>query len=108
MIRVTYIEKDGFIRHVDAVPGMSAMEAARGNGVNGIGGDCGGEAACATCHVIVDPLWRDRVGSPRTVAEQALLEEVSEVGLDGSRLACQIALSPVLDGLVLNLPHAQD
>ena len=41
--------------HVDVPCGTSVMRGAVDNAIPGIDGDCGGECACATCHVYVDP-----------------------------------------------------
>ena len=38
------------------------MEAAVSNNVPGIDADCGGNCACATCHVFVNPEWIANVG----------------------------------------------
>jgi 2Fe-2S ferredoxin len=74
------------------------MEVARSHGVKGILADCGGACACATCHVYVDPEWLDAVGPPDDI-EAEMLDMVSDVQRDNSRLSCQIKLKPELDGL---------
>ncbi|MFA9271351.1 MAG: 2Fe-2S iron-sulfur cluster-binding protein, partial [Baekduiaceae bacterium] len=50
---MTFVEHDGTEHEVEFVDGSSLMELATSNGVPGIDGDCGGEASCGTCHVIV-------------------------------------------------------
>ena len=105
MPSITYIEHDGASHAVDVEDGMSLMEGAVTNGVPGIDGDCGGNCACATCHVYVDPAWADRTGV-RTDMETAMLEFAEGVTLD-SRLCCQITASAALDGLVVRLPLSQ-
>lgn len=106
MPKITYIEADGTEHVVDAPEGISAMEAALTNDVPGIDGDCGGQAACATCHVFVDPDWIDRTGRADPEVELPMIE-LSEGVQDNSRLACQIKLTSALDGLVLRMPEAQ-
>lgn len=106
MPKVTYIEADGTEHVVDAPEGISAMEAALTNDVPGIDGDCGGQAACATCHVFVDPAWIDRTGHADPEIELPMIE-LSEGVQDNSRLACQIKLTAALDGLILRMPEAQ-
>jgi 2Fe-2S ferredoxin len=106
MPKVTYIEFDGSEHPVEVEAGYSAMEGALRNGVPGIDGDCGGMAACATCHVFVDETWLDRVGPPVTEQETEMLGLATERKAN-SRLACQIELSPALDGLVLRMPEKQ-
>jgi len=106
MPSVHYIDSSGHEVEVEAAEGMSAMQAAVDNGVAGIDGDCGGNAACATCHVFVDPAWLDRVGPADPDVELQLLE-LAEGMQDNSRLACQISLTAALDGLRLHMPAAQ-
>ncbi len=106
MPKVTYIEADGTEHVVDAPEGISAMEAALTNDVPGIDGDCGGQAACATCHVFVDPDWIERTGHADSEVELPMIE-LSEGVQDNSRLACQIKLTAALDGLILRMPEAQ-
>ena len=55
MPKVTFIEFNGVRHEVSVQSGLSLMRAAVDNGVPGIDADCGGECACATCHVYVDP-----------------------------------------------------
>jgi 2Fe-2S ferredoxin len=85
--------------------GENLMEGAVGNGVPGIDGDCGGNAACATCHCYVAEEWLDKTGA-RTDAEEAMLE-LADGQQANSRLACQIVASDALDGLVVTLPETQ-
>ena len=51
MPKVTFIEHNGKPHQVEAVIGLSLMRAAIDNNVPGIDADCGGQCACATCHV---------------------------------------------------------
>ncbi|MBO6667827.1 2Fe-2S iron-sulfur cluster-binding protein [Parvibaculum sp.] len=103
---VKYVEANGNEYAVDADTGISAMEAAVRNGIPGIDGDCGGAAACATCHVYVDEGWIGKTGRAGEGLEQSMLEFAEDVR-DNSRLACQITLDDRLDGLVLKLPEKQ-
>lgn len=99
MVKVTFVEPGGTERHVaDAEEGQSLMEVGKANGIEGILADCGGACSCATCHVFVDPDWWERVGPPDDV-EFAMLDMVSDVAGDMSRLSCQVRLSARLDGL---------
>ena len=103
MTKVNYIEASGRAHTVEAENGISAMEAAVKNGVPGIDGDCGGAAACATCHIYVDPEWLAKTGPAADGLEKSMLEFAEDVN-ERSRLACQITLNDTLDGLVLRLP----
>jgi 2Fe-2S ferredoxin len=105
MPRITFIEHDGTAHQVEAANGQSLMRAAVDNGVPGIDADCGGECACATCHVYVEPDWLGRTGE-RSEMEQSMLS-FAAVTQDNSRLSCQVAVSDALDGLVVRLPDGQ-
>jgi len=61
MIKVTFIEHNGTVRNVEVEEGTSLMDAAVGNLVPGIDGDCGGVSACGTCHLFIEAEWRDKV-----------------------------------------------
>lgn len=103
--QITYIEHDGTAHTVPVQPGQSLMEAAVRNNVPGILAECGGACACATCHVYVDEAWRGKVG-PANINEAPMLEFA--IGADEtSRLACQIRVTPDLDGLVVRMPVNQ-
>ena len=105
MPKVTYIEHNGTEHPVEVPVGLSVMRGAVNNNVPGIDADCGGECACATCHVYVDEAWREKVGSPSPMEEDML-----DFGFDvrpNSRLSCQIKVSDELDGLVVSTPERQ-
>ena len=53
MPKMTFIERDGTQREVDAPLGLSVLEIAHRNKID-IEGACEGSLACSTCHVIVD------------------------------------------------------
>lgn len=105
-MEITFIEANGESHLVQVDPGLSVMQAAIQNGVPGIDGDCGGNAACGTCHVFVDKGWLDAIGTTPSEHEKAMLEILEGVK-DNSRLACQIALTEGLNGLTVHLPAAQ-
>ena len=105
MPKVTFIAHDGSHHPVDATAGLSLMRAAVDHGVRGIDGDCGGQCACATCHVFVDPAWAALTGE-RTQMEDDMLNFAAELR-DSSRLACQIVVTDALDGLVVTMPEGQ-
>jgi 2Fe-2S ferredoxin len=98
---VTFILQDQTTRTVEAELGWKLMEVAVDNAIPGIDGDCGGEAACATCHVFVAQQWRAATGE-RTADEQAMLASTFGVR-EESRLSCQIRTSEALDGLIVEV-----
>ena len=101
MPKMTFIDREGQRREVDAPVGLSVLEIAHRNKID-LEGACEGSLACSTCHVIVDPEWYE------------LLKEASEDEEDmldlafglthTSRLGCQIIMTEELDGLTVSLP----
>ena len=101
MPKMTFIERDGTRREVDAPAGLSVLEIAHKHGVD-IEGACEGSLACSTCHVIVDPDWYAKLAKA-TEDEEDMLDLA--FGLTAtSRLGCQIVMTPALDGLRVKLP----
>ena len=103
MPKMTFVERDGTERVVDAPLGLSVLEVAHKHGID-IEGACEGSLACSTCHVVVDPSWYGRL-CKATEDEEDMLDLA--FGLQAtSRLGCQIVMTPELDGLVVKLPAA--
>jgi len=100
--KVIYVGLDGQEYSVEAVEGESVMATAVKNGVPGIIGECGGNASCATCHVWVRDEYLPLVGEPNPTEEDLLEMGVSD-RREGSRLSCQIKVSPELDGLTVDI-----
>ncbi len=101
MPSMTFIERDGKERRVEAPVGLSVLEIAHRHGVD-LEGACEGSLACATCHVVVDPAWAPKLAVP-TEDEEDMLDLA--FGLQKtSRLGCQIVIGDALDGLVVRLP----
>ena len=103
MPRMTFIERDGTHREVDAPVGLSVLEIAHKHGVD-IEGACEGSLACSTCHVIVDATWFKKLETP-TEDEEDMLDLAFGLS-QTSRLGCQIVMNPGLDGLIVKLPSA--
>jgi ferredoxin, 2Fe-2S len=101
MPKMTFIERDGTRREVDAPLGLSVLEIAHKNGID-IEGACEGSLACSTCHVIVDPAWFARLAQPIEDEEDML--DLAFGLQETSRLGCQIVITEELDGLVVKLP----
>ncbi len=103
MPKMTFIERNGQPREVDAPLGLSVLEVAHKHGVD-IEGACEGSLACSTCHVIVDAAWFPKLAKP-TEDEEDMLDLA--FGLEKtSRLGCQIVMSEALDGLIVKLPSS--
>ncbi len=105
MPKVTYIAFDGEETIVDAKEGMSVMQSAVNNGVDGIVAECGGACSCATCHVYVDEAWFEKLPEAQAMEKEMLDFVMSPQPT--SRLSCQIKVTAELDGLVVNTPESQ-
>ena len=103
---ITFIHPDGREEGFEAPEGVSVMQAATGYGIDGIVGECGGSAICATCHVIVDEAWADKLPPPEA-NELEMLECTASERQPTSRLSCQIRLTAAMQGLVLRIPEDQ-
>lgn len=106
MVLVTYIDFSGEKRTLDAPEGISLMQAALNNDVKGIFAECGGQAECATCHVYVEPGF-EAVLPAVGANEDEMLDATAAEREPGSRLACQIPLTPTVSGLTVRLPEYQ-
>ena len=107
MPKITYIEHSGRAHQVEVPEGKSVMRGAVDNGVPGIDADCGGECACATCHVYVDEAWLAVTGTPVPGSQEAAMLSFAALGRANSRLSCQLKVDAALDGLVVRLPEGQ-
>lgn len=106
MAHITYVEHDGTEHVVDVATGVSLMEGALSNGIPGIDGDCGGNSACATCHVFVSADWLAKLPE-RSEMEISMLELADEYRPEASRLACQVVASDALEGMRVDMPATQ-
>jgi len=107
MPKITYIEHSGREHQVEVPVGLSVMRGAVDNNIPGIDADCGGECACATCHVYVDAACLDATGTPVPGSQEASMLSFAALAQPNSRLSCQIAVSDALDGLVVRMPEGQ-
>lgn len=105
-ITVHLHDAGGQTHSFSARTGRSLMREALAAGIDGIAADCGGCLTCATCHVIVEPAWAERLPPP-SADEIAMLEMTAVPQESTSRLSCQIELSAALDGLSARLPASQ-
>lgn len=106
MPRVIYILHTGVRREVDVPSGKSIMRGAVENRIGGVEAICGGECACGTCHVYVDPPYLQKL-KPAQETEEALLGCVAAERRPNSRLSCQLIMSDELSGITVHLPHTQ-
>jgi len=103
MTKIVFIEANGKRKDVDASGKRTLLEAAQANGLD-MEGACEGSMACSTCHVIVAADWFPRLPKAKDVEEDML--DLTYGVTRTSRLACQIAVTPELDGLTVQLPSS--
>ena len=97
MPKLIVTTRAGETREVEAGAGLTVMEAIRDNGFDELLALCGGCCSCATCHVHVDPAFKDRL--PAMSEDEDDLLESSDHRDEYSRLGCQVPFTTDLDGL---------
>ena len=101
MIRVRFVSSDGDSHDVEAEAGAVLLEVAQNDG-QPLEGTCEGQMSCSTCHVIVEA--KDFARLPRASEEEEDMLDLAIGAARTSRLACQIVLTPELDGLTVRMP----
>ncbi|MEM7070736.1 MAG: 2Fe-2S iron-sulfur cluster-binding protein [Pseudomonadota bacterium] len=86
---------------LECLEGWRVMEILRDYQIEGIEGICGGACDCASCRVIIDSKWQNRLPQAN-LEESDKLDELPE-HFDGQRLSCQIIWDDSLDGLELKV-----
>lgn len=105
MPNIVFVEFDGKEHSVEAKLGDSIMQSATSHMIPGILADCGGNCACATCHVYIEEHWASKIPPP-SKEEKEMIECALHVTAQ-SRLSCQVRVTPELAGLVVKLPESQ-
>ncbi len=101
MINVTFVSNNGEEQIVKAKAGDNLLEVAQAAG-QPLEGTCEGQMACSTCHVIVDTDWFAKL--PKASDDEEDMLDLATGARRTSRLACQIILDAMLDGLKVNVP----
>lgn len=101
MTTINVITREGDARAVTATPGQSLMEVVRNAGFDELLALCGGCCSCATCHVTVDAASLAKLQA-MSDDENDLLDS-SDHRTANSRLSCQIAITPDLDGMTVTI-----
>ena len=97
MPNLIVITPDGIEHEIKADTALSIMANIRNDAIDGLLAVCGGCCSCATCHVIVDPKFLDRL-PPMSEEENDLLDS-SVARTATSRLSCQLPMTDELDGI---------
>ncbi|MEN2746334.1 2Fe-2S iron-sulfur cluster-binding protein [Sphingomonas sp. T9W2] len=98
---VRFVRSDGSVEEARGATGDRLLDLAQAYDLP-LEGTCGGQMACSTCHVIVDPADAQRLPVPSEEEEDML--DFAEGAVATSRLACQIMLDESLDGLTVRMP----
>lgn len=101
-VKAILVDRSGAHHEFSGQSGISLMQLAKTNGID-MEGACEGCMACSTCHVIVDAGWMSRL--PKASEAEADMLDLTYGVTPTSRLACQITLTPALDGLTVRLPQ---
>lgn len=101
MPKIVVVNQAGDEREIDALRGVTLMEAIRDNGFDELLALCGGCCSCATCHVHVDPAYADKL--PPVSADEDDLLDSSDTRDANSRLSCQIPVTDELDGMKVTI-----
>jgi ferredoxin-2, mitochondrial len=99
-MRIIFAGSDGTVE-AEGRPGERLLDTAQRAG-QPLEGTCGGDMACATCHLILAADDFARV--PAASAEEEDLLDLVPGTVRTSRLACQIVLTEALDGLTARVP----
>ncbi|MCT4611060.1 MAG: 2Fe-2S iron-sulfur cluster-binding protein [Pelagimonas sp.] len=91
-----FVSPDGRETPVDVASGSNLMQVALKHSVPGIRASCGGQCACATCHVRLYNLRYD-THNTASAAETDMLLFAKGVKPD-SRLSCQVTIDPAFEG----------
>lgn len=102
---VRFLLPDGSERALNVPVGVSLMEAARQDGIEGVVAECGGGAICGTCHVHIQKECYDKLDPPE-MTEAALLQIVPDAS-ETSRLSCQIIMTEDLADMCVRVPAEQ-
>lgn len=104
MATITYIHPDDRVDALEVAEGTSIMRAALEHGVNGIVGECGGQAMCATCHVYVE----DGAALPvMSDDEDEMLDCTACERTPVSRLGCQLKAGRDFTTIAVRVPARQ-
>ncbi len=101
MPKLVVVTREGEESTIEVGDGVTVMEAIRDNGFDELLALCGGCCSCATCHVMVDPAYNDKL--PAMSEDEDDLLESSDHRTANSRLSCQIPFTDALDGLKVTI-----
>jgi len=107
MPKVTFIDADGTRHEVEGKNGISLMEIAIANNIDGVEAECGGSCMCATCHCFIEEEFTANVPAMES-DEDEMLGFTAVDRKTSSRLSCQIKMTDDLNGIEVHLPSEQN
>mmetsp|Transcript_25110 Transcript_25110/g.46559 ORF Transcript_25110/g.46559 Transcript_25110/m.46559 type:complete len:174 (-) Transcript_25110:668-1189(-) len=100
-VPITYVDPLGNEHNVDAEIGKNLMDVAHDNNIE-LEGACGGELACATCHLVFEKSIYDTL--PEKLDEEDDMLDLAFELTDTSRLGCQICVREDFAGMKVTIP----
>lgn len=97
MTTINVTGRNGNSKALAAKDGQSLMELIRDAGFDELLALCGGCCSCATCHIIVDEAHAAKL--PAMSDDENDLLDSSDHRAATSRLSCQVAVTPDMDGM---------
>ena len=101
MPTINYIDSDGNAHAVEVQNGFTLMEGAFNEQIPGMRAECGGAAACGTCHAYVS-IQGVTTLPPIEDLEDSMLYLVTD-RRSNSRLTCQIYVTDQLEGIEVTI-----
>ena len=89
------------MKSVEVAKGQTLLQATIANEID-VEGACGGQCACATCHVILPEEYFNRIPKPQT--DEADMLDLGADVTKYSRLGCQVKVNESLEGMNVTLP----
>jgi len=100
-VPITFIDPLGKEQEVQAEVGKHLLDVAHDNNIE-LEGACGGELACATCHLIFEQDMYDTL--PEKLDEEDDMLDLAYELTDTSRLGCQITVREDMTGMKVTIP----
>lgn len=101
MPKVVYIDSQGTRHEEEVQTDFTLMEGAFNQQIPGMIAECGGAAACGTCHAYVSSDWLSCL-PPVEDLEDSMLYALDN-RRENSRLTCQIHMTEELDGIEVTI-----
>eukprot|EP00978_Attheya_sp_CCMP212_P012212 scaffold30384_cov53-Attheya_sp.AAC.10 len=100
-VPIIFFEPDGKEHEVQAEVGKNLLDIAQDNNIE-LEGACGGELACATCHLIFEQDLYETLPEKED-EEDDMLDMAFEL-TETSRLGCQIVVNESFSGAKIRIP----